>query len=80
VKAVSLKLPPGLSARLDRAARERGQSKSAVVRAALEQFLNGERAAGHPRSALDLAGDLVGRAEGPADLSTDPRFLEGYGQ
>ena len=34
MKTLSLKLPPRLSARLERAARQRGQTKSALVRAA----------------------------------------------
>jgi predicted DNA-binding protein len=76
MKTLSLKLPPGLSIRLERAAKARGQSKSEVVRAALERFLNGER----PMSALELAGDLVGCCEGPADLSTNPKYMEGYGE
>ena len=80
MKTFSVKLPPRLSAQLTRAARQRGQSKSAVVRAALEQFLNGEGAGQRPLSALDLAGDLVGCAEGPGDLSTNPKYMEGFGE
>jgi metal-responsive CopG/Arc/MetJ family transcriptional regulator len=76
MKTLSLKLPPSLSVRLERAAKQRGQSKSEVVRAALEQFLNGER----PLSALELAGDLVGCGEGPGDLSTNPKHMEGFGE
>lgn len=76
MKTMSLKLPVALSSKLERAAKKRGQSKSEVVRTALEQFLNGER----PMSALELAGDLVGCAEGPGDLSTNPKYMEGYGK
>jgi hypothetical protein len=80
MKTLSLKLPPRLRSRLERAAKQRGQSKSEVVRAALEQFLNDERAGKGPLSALELAGDLVGCVEGPGDLSTNPRYMEGFGQ
>ncbi|MGO9465113.1 MAG: ribbon-helix-helix protein, CopG family [Isosphaeraceae bacterium] len=73
---LSLKLPPGLSARLNRAAKLRGESKSEVVRAALEQFLKADR----PTSALHLAGDIVGCGEGPGDLSTNPQHMEGFGE
>jgi metal-responsive CopG/Arc/MetJ family transcriptional regulator len=76
MKILSLKLPPGLSVKLERAARQRGKSKSEVVRAALEQFLKAER----PMSALELAGDLVGGGEGPGDLSTNPKYMEGFGE
>jgi metal-responsive CopG/Arc/MetJ family transcriptional regulator len=80
MKTISLKLTEDLLHKLERTARERGQSKSAVVRAALEQFLNGERAKGRPLSALELAGDLVGCVEGPGDLSTNPKYMEGFGE
>jgi Arc/MetJ-type ribon-helix-helix transcriptional regulator len=76
MKTISLKLPISLSVRLERVARERGQSKSEIVRAALERHLKDER----PTSALELAGDLVGCGEGPTDLSTNPRYMEGYGE
>ncbi|HET6880719.1 MAG TPA: ribbon-helix-helix protein, CopG family [Pirellulales bacterium] len=76
MNTISLKLPPELRFKLERAAKRRGQSKSEVVRAALEQYLNGER----PMSALELAGDIVGCGEGPGDLSTNPKYMEGYGE
>jgi len=76
MKMLSLKLPPGLSVKLERAAQQRGESKSELVRAALEQYLKAER----PISALELAGDLVGRGEGPGDLSTNPKHMEGFGK
>lgn len=31
-------------------------------------------------SCLDLAGDLVGCLEGPADLSTNSKYFEGFGE
>jgi Arc/MetJ-type ribon-helix-helix transcriptional regulator len=82
MKTISLKLADELLRELERAARERGQSKSEVVRVALAQFLsNGQRAEStRPISALELAGDLVGCAEGPGDLSTNPKYMEGYGK
>jgi hypothetical protein len=43
MKMLSLKLPPGLNVKLERAARKCGWSKSEVARAALEQFLKAER-------------------------------------
>ncbi len=82
MKTISLKLPVGLHAKLDRAAKQRKQSKSNLVRAALEQFLNGREASKPERkiSALELAGDLVGCVAGPGDLSTNPKYLEGFGK
>ena len=77
--AISLKVPPVLDAKLATLARQRRTSKSAVVRDALEAYFAGD---GKPRklSALDLVRDLVGRFEGPRDLSTNKRYLRGFGQ
>jgi predicted transcriptional regulator len=82
MKTISLKLSARLHARLERAAKQRQQSKSDLVRRALEQFLNGEPSSQTKRavSALELAGDLVGCAEGPGDLSTNPKYMEGLGE
>jgi Arc/MetJ-type ribon-helix-helix transcriptional regulator len=80
MKTISLKVPERMHAKLRSMAKRLGRSKSEVVRAALEQFLNGEAAAQRPISALELAGDLVGCAPGPADLSTNPEYMEGYGK
>jgi Ribbon-helix-helix protein, copG family len=79
MKTLSLKLPPSLSAKLDRAAKKRGQTKSAVVRAALEQFLNGHEVV-PPGSALEAVQPWVGCAEGPRDLATNPKYMEGFGE
>ena len=81
MKTISLKLPPALDARLNRAARQRQQSKSDIVRAALVQYLALKPAPNHGAiSALELAGDIVGCVSGPGDLSSNPKYLEGFGQ
>jgi hypothetical protein len=79
MKTISLKLADSLHAKLVRKAKQQGQSKSDIVRAALEQFLNGQRAP-VPVSFLEAAGDLIGCVEGPGDLSTNPKYMEGYGK
>lgn len=79
MKTISLKLPDPLHAKLERLAKSRKRTKSDVVREALEQMLNGSTAA-KPLSVLDLAGDLAGCLEGPGDLSTNPKYMEGYGR
>ena len=60
-------------------ARQRDQTKSAVVREALKQFLNGQHTRKQSVSALELAGDLVGCCQGPGDLSTNRKYMEGFG-
>jgi hypothetical protein len=79
MKTVSLKMPAALYRKLERTARTQKQSKSALVRAALEQYLNGGRA-GRPQTALEAAGPWIGCAEGPGDLSTNPKYMEGFGK
>jgi Arc/MetJ-type ribon-helix-helix transcriptional regulator len=79
MKTISLKLPESLDMKLGRIARQRKQSKSEVVREALLQFLNGGRRSGVVTVA-ELAGDLLGSAEGPSDLATNPKYMEGYGK
>jgi hypothetical protein len=56
---------------------ETGRSESELVRQALRAV--SERLGGR-RSALDLAGRSVGKfTEGPRDLSTTKKNLEGFG-
>jgi hypothetical protein len=76
---ITLKLSHRLAARLNGAVRRRGRSRSAVVREALEAHLEGSAQAAMG-SCFDLARDLAGCLEGPADLSTNPRRLRGYGR
>jgi hypothetical protein len=54
-----------------------GQTESEIVRRGLHLVAQEER---RRRSALELAGASVGRFEqGPRDLSTNRRHLEGFG-
>jgi Arc/MetJ-type ribon-helix-helix transcriptional regulator len=79
MKTVSLKLPDALDGRLSVFIRKRKVSKSAVIREALEAYLAREGEAA-PNSFLEAARDLCGHIDGPADLSTNPKHLDGYGQ
>lgn len=79
MKTISLKVTDTLLRKLERAARERGQSKSAVVRSVLEQYLNGA-GAGASGSALEAARPWIGCVEGPGDLATNPKYMEGFGK
>jgi ribbon-helix-helix CopG family protein len=79
MKTVSLKLADALLRKLERAARARGESKSEVIRSALEQYLDGEPTI-PPGSALEAARPWIGCVEGPGDLATNPKYLEGFGE
>ena len=75
-RAISLKLPPALDRRLTELARRRRTTRSAIMREALETFDAGVS----PNSVAAAASDLAGCVSGPADLSTAPEHMAGYGK
>lgn len=78
---ISLKVPQKLDRRLARASKAQGLSKSEFIRRAVERTLDEAQPAKLPPTMLELAGDLVGTVKfGPPDLSTNPKYLEGYGE
>jgi len=85
MKTISLRLPDGLHARVEREAKRKRCSKAAVVREAVERSLqarpraNGKQSK-RPRSFLEAAGDLIGCVEGPGDLSHNPEHMQGFGR
>ena len=79
MKTLSLKIPETLEGDLLAYARERGVSKSEVVREALKKLFGRERPTSR-KSALALVEDLVGSLEGPEDLASNPAHLEGFGR
>lgn len=78
MRTISLKLEDGLDQRLVAAARMQRTSKSKLVRTAIQAWLDEKRIG--VGSCLDLARDLVGSAEGPSDLSTNPRHMKRFGK
>lgn len=80
MKVLSLKVTDTLDRKLAAVVRRRGMAKSAVVREALNQYLD-ESEEIRGGSILDLAGDLVGCVkDAPADLSSNPRHLADFGK
>ena len=76
---ISLKLPEPVAERLAAEARLRRKPKSALVREFIERGLSSGAADGRP-SFYALAKDKAGRFRGPRDLSTNPKYIEGYGR
>lgn len=77
---VTVRLPKALAAHLRQRCRKTGQTPSQLVRIALEKLMGGPKA---KRSAYDLAMEagIIGCAKGlPEDLSTNPRYFEGFGE
>jgi hypothetical protein len=77
--AISLKLPESLDSRLSEEAKRRRTSKSAVVRECVETVLNASPKV-RSASCLAIAGDLAGCLSGPADIATNPNYLDDFGQ
>jgi len=74
---ISLKVPTALERRLAQVAERRGTSRSAVIRDALERFI--EKNTGRSGSCLAKAAELIGCVDGPADLSHNKKRLAGFG-
>ena len=80
MRTISLKLPEDLLADLEREAKARRVSKSALVRESVEQALRHQSRRG-VASCYDLARDLAGTVKGlPRDLATNPKYLKGFGE
>jgi predicted transcriptional regulator len=79
MKAISLKLPDPLFHDLAQAALERASSQSEIIRTALTAYLR-QDAAPSAASCLDRASRWAGMMQGPADLSTNPEHLRGFGE
>lgn len=80
MKMISFKLPKHLVELVNQEAKRRGVTKSEVMRDALQRSLFREKKKGRV-SCLDLISHLVGTAKNaPRDLSTNPKYMEGYGE
>jgi hypothetical protein len=71
-------LPDDLLAKIQCAAKKTGETKSAVMREALEEFLTKDQNL-RTSSCLEYASDLAGCVKGPPDLSTNPDKFKNYG-
>jgi predicted DNA-binding protein len=81
---ITIRIPETLGQRLRYRSRMRGQPESELVREALETYLGQPTEA---RPAYDLAEEAgligcvgKGRKSPPRDLSTNPRYFEGFGK
>jgi Arc/MetJ-type ribon-helix-helix transcriptional regulator len=79
MKTLTVKVPEDLDLKLTAVAAKRRESKSALIRAALDHIVKSSEA-NTPNSCLDLAKDLIGSVEGPSDLSYNSKHLRGYGR
>jgi hypothetical protein len=76
MKTISVKLPDSLATWLSRRASELGRPQSDLVREALQRSKEGTGGA----NCHDLFADVCGVIDGPKDLSTNPKHLNGFGE
>ena len=74
MKTLTVKVPEELDLKLAAVAAKRGESKSHLIRTAINSILNASEAV-NLNSCLDMAKDLVGSVEGPSDLSCNKKHL-----
>ena len=79
MKTLSVKIDESLLEKLNLTARKRGETRSDILREAIESIIEGEGQIGKG-SCLDLAKDLAGNMSGPKDLSFNKKRMEDYGQ
>ncbi|HYD88412.1 MAG TPA: ribbon-helix-helix domain-containing protein [Vitreimonas sp.] len=76
---LTVKLPEALAAKLQALVRRRGQRRSEIVREAIERAVEDTPNSEGP-SVHDLLADLKGVVKGPKDLSTNKKYMRGYGE
>ena len=77
---LSIRLPEALRAEIEALSKASGKSESEIARQAIEEYL--ERQAAGP-SCYDIAekAGLIGCFDsGLGDLSTNPKYMEGFGR
>ena len=79
MNTISLKVPESLAIRLTDTARQKGVSKSVLIRDALEAYLQADGTE-RPESALSQVADLAGILSGPEDLSVNKDYLRTFGR
>lgn len=78
MSTLTLKVPDVLNAQLNSYAKQKGLSKSEIVRMALSEYFSRDNIP-FEGSILDLSEDLAGSIEAPSDISSNKDYLEGYG-
>jgi predicted transcriptional regulator len=79
MKTLTVKIPEDMDLKLAAVAKKIGESKSNLIRSAIEHIITSSSAI-TANSCLDLAKDLAGSVEGPTDLSHNKNHFAGYGQ
>ncbi len=80
VETLSIRISKGERAALRAAAKKGKTSQGQIVRLALRAYGVAPKEKTAP-NAYDLVKDLIGKyKDGPGDLSTNPKYMEGFGR
>ena len=77
---LTLKVPDALAHKIRAAAEKRHTSRSALVRQAVEKYVDEDLPDAEQPSAYDLVKEFAATVNGPRDLSVNPKHMKGYGQ
>ena len=83
MKTLSVKLPEPMAKWLNAEAKTTRRSRSALVREALELKRHGHATGSNGTKKRTLADALLacgGTFQGPGDLSTNPKYFDGFGK
>lgn len=80
MKTITLKVPEEVDEQIRYQAEREGTSKSSIVREALAAYLGNDQKQDRPKSVYEGMKHLIGTLDGPRDLSTNPKYMEGFGQ
>ena len=72
-----IKLPGPLDRKLTAIAKKQHSTRAKVLREALDAFVNQQAA---KPTVASLGADLIGSLDGPEDLATNPKYMNGYGR
>lgn len=78
--SLTVKLPDDLYSLLEKETRKAGKTKSEMIRTALKKQLTNMKKRKDKVTFLDQARDLCGSINGPTDLSTNSKHMEGFGK
>ena len=77
---VTLKMPQALVNRLSVVAEKHQTSRSELIRTAVLKYIDADQSKAAELSAYDCVREFSGTVEGPCDLSSHARHMEGYGR
>lgn len=79
MNTLTLKIPDSIKEKLKNYSKRKGISRSEIVRKALLEYFNSDDLE-KKGTFYDLADDLAGSVKGSPDLSTNKKYLSGYGK